>query len=112
MLRGGSYQIPSRKQLSTNLLDKIYAECRDILATNLNGKEVTLIQDGWSNVHNQPIIASCLHDGTKSYFVRSVHTGSEKKTADYCAKIAEEEINFVENTHGLKVNKSLFFKFN
>ena len=109
MLRGGSYQIPSRKQLSTTLLDKVYTECKEILATNLKGKEVTLIQDGWSNVHNQPIIASCLHDGTKSYFVRSVDTGSEKKTADYCTKIAEEEIKFVEEEYNCKVSESFSF---
>ena len=109
MLRGGSYQIPSRKQLSTTLLDKVYTECKEILATNLKGKEVTLIQDGWSNVHNQPIIASCLHDGTKSYFVRSVDTGSEKKTADYCTKSAEEEIKFVEEEYNCKVSESFSF---
>lgn len=103
MLRS-SYTGPSREQLRTKLLDSVYDECKETLASNLKDQKVTLIQDGWSNIHNQSIIGTCLHNGTNSFFIRSVETGSEKKTAEYCVKIAEEEINYCETTFGCQVS--------
>ena len=99
MLKGGSYKPPNRRDLGGYLLDEVNEECEKSLATELEGKNVTIIQDGWSDVHNQPIIATCLHTGTKAFFIRSVDTGSEKKTAEYCSAIAEKEIDFCEATH-------------
>lgn len=103
MLKGGSYKPPNRRDLGGYLLDEVNEECEKLLATELEGKNVTLIQDGWSNVHNQPIIATCLHTGTKAFFIRSVDTGSEKKTAEYCSAIAEKEIDFCEAAYKCKV---------
>ena len=103
ILRGGSYKSPNRRDLGGYLLDEVNEECEKALTTELEGKNVTLIQDGWSNVHNQPIIATCLHTGTKAFFIRSVDTGSEKKTAEYCSTIAEKEVDFCEETYKCKV---------
>lgn len=105
MLRGGSYKTTTRHQLGTDLLDSVYKECKQTLAAELEGQNVTLIQDGWSNIHNQPIVGSCLHNGSRSYFVRSVDSGSEKKTAEYCANVAEAEIDFCESTYGCNVSR-------
>ena len=102
MLRSGSYKNPSRHQLSTHLLDLVYDECKENLSNQLAGQYVTLIQDGWYNIHNEPIIGCCLHNGTKSYFIRSLETGSQKQTAKYCANIAEQEINFCETSYGCR----------
>jgi len=60
----------------------------DGVAEELDSKEVTLVQDGWSDIHNQPVIASCVHTGNKSYFVIAEDTTSNKKTASYCASLA------------------------
>jgi len=106
MLRGGSYINPTRRQLGSDLLDSVYEECKKTLEVQLDSQIVTLIQDGWSNIHNQPIIATCLHNGTKSFFIRSVDTGSEKKTAEYCADIAEKEIDYCESTYKCQVTSN------
>ena len=103
MLRGGTYKPPSRHEMSGHLLNEINEECEAKMASELEGHHVTLIQDGWSNIHNQPIIGSCLHNGKDAYFIRSIDTGSEKKTAEYCSKIAEDEIDYCEKTYKCKV---------
>ena len=108
MLRGGSYKPPSRHDLGGHLLDSVHKEVDSHLVTVLDGQTVTLIQDGWSNVHNHPIIGNCLHNGTTSNFIRSFDTGSEKKTAEYCCDIAEKEIDFCESTYKCKVGESPF----
>lgn len=108
MLRHGSYKNPSREQLRTTLLDSVYDECKATLSSSLKGQQVTLIQDGWSNIHNQPVIGTCLHNGTKPFFIRSVDSGAEKKTAEYCANIAEQEIHHCETNFGCRVsNKTI-----
>ncbi|RXG57911.1 hypothetical protein Avbf_15995 [Armadillidium vulgare] len=69
----------------------------------LRGKQVTMIQDGWSNVHNHPIIATCLHlptsgdGGKKSIFAGSIDTGAEKKTANYISDLAIKQIGQFED---------------
>ena len=104
MLRGGTYKPPSRHEMGGQLLNDINEESEANMASELEGHHVTLIQDGWSNIHNQPIIGSCLHNGKDAYFIRSIDTGSEKKTAEYCSKIAEDEIDYCEKTYKCKVS--------
>lgn len=55
-----------------------------------------MIQDGWSNVHNNPVIATCLHNGSKAFFVHTDNPGSNKKTSEYCTNLAEREIDYCE----------------
>lgn len=109
MLRGGSYKPPNRRDIAGYLLDEVNKECESTMASELEGQNVTLIQDGWSNVHNQPIIGTCLHNGTSAFFIRSVDTGSEKKTAEYCCSLAEKEIDYCEETYGCKASYSIIF---
>ncbi|KAJ8039259.1 hypothetical protein HOLleu_16915 [Holothuria leucospilota] len=67
-LRPG-YQPPTRKAIGGTLLDSVSEKLQDDMRKNLDGKEATLVEDGWSNIHNDPVTATCLHvDGT-SYFV-------------------------------------------
>ncbi|CAL4152309.1 unnamed protein product, partial [Meganyctiphanes norvegica] len=104
MLRGCSYKPPTRHDIVGNLVDVIHEECEETLASELEGQRVTLIQDGCSNIHKQHILGSFLHNGgTVAYFIRSVDTGSEKKTAEYCCNIAENEIDYCEKTYKCKV---------
>ncbi|RXG60087.1 hypothetical protein Avbf_16619 [Armadillidium vulgare] len=75
----------------------------------LRGKQVTMIQDGWSNVHNHPIIATCLHlptsgdVGKKSIFAGSIDIGAEKKTANYISDLAIKQIGQFEDKYKCKV---------
>ena len=56
-LRPG-YFPPNRKELGDNLLDEVYTEAQSSMKAAIDGKTGTLIQDGWSNVHNEPIVAT------------------------------------------------------
>ena len=62
LLRPG-YTAPNRKKLANNLLDAVFEEVNQKTSTELKDKEVRLIQDGWSDIHNTPVIASCVHSG-------------------------------------------------
>jgi len=50
------YDPPNRKQFG-DLLNKIQDEAQ----TELKGKTVTLMQDGWSDIHNTPVIANVVY---------------------------------------------------
>lgn len=66
-LRPG-YSAPSRQDLSTTLLDNISSDVKEEAKRELQGKSVTLIQDGWSSIHNDPVIANCVSDGKNVFF--------------------------------------------
>jgi hypothetical protein len=65
------------------------------------------MQEGWSNIHREPILASCLFNGTKSYLFGQNECGSAKKTSDYCAELASNEIKTIEEQTGKKVSLSI-----
>lgn len=94
-LRPG-YQPPTRKCLSNELLDKMENKISTDVAKRLKDKSVTLIQDGWSNIHNQPVLANCLSDGENVYFLSAIDTGTSEKTAQYCKQIASDAIKEAE----------------
>ncbi|KAI6656252.1 hypothetical protein LOD99_11315 [Oopsacas minuta] len=102
MLRPG-YTPLTRKSLAGRLLDKTFNEVTTMTASALEGKDVTLVQDGWSALHNSPVIAHCVHSEERSYFLNSVGTGSNKKTAAYCTSLAIEASKEAINKFGCKV---------
>ncbi|KAI6651282.1 hypothetical protein LOD99_5430 [Oopsacas minuta] len=60
ILRPG-YTPPTRKSLAGGLLDKTFNEVTTMTASALEGKDVTLVQDGWSDIHNsQPFLLNIL----------------------------------------------------
>jgi len=102
ILRPG-YEPPNRKQLSGNLLDKIHNEIMDQTQSELKGKTVTLMQDGWSDVHNTPIIANVLSTSESSYFLSTIDSGCNVKSADYCLKVAKKAIEEAATKFNCKV---------
>jgi len=76
--------------------------CRD-MAPHLKDEPVTLIQDGWSDIHNSPVIAHCIHTGSKAYFLCSDETGANKKTSDYCAELAKKAMSVAAANYGCHV---------
>ena len=50
----------------------------------LQGKDVTLVGDGRSNVHNDPVTATCVHVNGKSLLVKATDNRSANKTAKHC----------------------------
>lgn len=101
-LRPG-YTPPNRKTLGGALLDKVHDSLNTAASKSLQGKDVTLIQDGWSDVHNSPVIAHCVHTGSKAFFLSSVETGTNKKTAEYCAELAKDAMNEALEKFGCRV---------
>src|SRR5215813_14277847 len=88
-LRPG-YKVPSRKCLAEGLLDKVTQGLEETVLKNVSGKSVTLMQDGWSNIHNEPVIANSIHCNGKSVFISAIDCGSNKKTSEYCTNLARE----------------------
>ena len=68
LMWGNSHTPSIRHVISIRLLVEVYEECEDQLISELKGQNVTIIQDGWSNVHNHIVIATCLHNGDKAFF--------------------------------------------
>lgn len=90
---GYDYCLPTRKQLAVNLLDDMKKDATKERKEVLKDKSVTLIQDGWSNIPNQPVIANCLSDGKNvQYFFFAVDMGFiicclEKKQLNFVNKL-------------------------
>ena len=57
---------------------------------------MTLIQDGWSDIYNNSVIATTIHTGSKTYLLNAVDTCAHKKTASYCASLFEKAISEAE----------------
>jgi hypothetical protein len=101
-LRPG-YEPPSRKALADNLLDTVTSQLQTTMKTEVEGKDVTLVEDGWSNVHNDPVTATCVHVNGKSFFMKAADNGSEKKTAQYCKDQCSATMQEIEQKYGCKV---------
>ena len=56
----------NRKQLSGQLLDKVHDQINELSVEQTRDKDVTLIQDGWSDIHNNPVIATAIHTGSRT----------------------------------------------
>ncbi|GBN78162.1 hypothetical protein AVEN_8209-1 [Araneus ventricosus] len=73
------------------------------MTSAFENKECTLMEDGWSNIHNEPVIASYLHADGKSYFLKAQECGSNKKTAEFCTMFTEKSIKLVEEKYKAKL---------
>ena len=69
----------------------------------LLGKDCTLIEDGWSNIHNDPVSAMCLHVENEAFFLEAVDTTSNKKTAEYCKSLVQKAITSAQEIDGCHV---------
>ena len=78
----GSMKVLSRKMLSGTLLDGTYKDVISKMKTVLKGNFCVLSQDGWSNIHNHPIVATTIHYNGETYPLDFIDTGSETKTAE------------------------------
>lgn len=93
-------KVLSRKQLAGPLLDEAHATVIEEMKSLLKNKMCVVSQDGWSNVHNEPIVATTIHCDETSYPLDSTYTGSEKKTAEYCFELVKKSIITAEEEYG------------
>ena len=104
MMRPGvGDQLLNKKKLAGPSLDKEYDKIDGEMRINLQGKDVVLSQDGWSNVRREPIIASCIHVPGHSFLHDAIDVGDVTKSAEYCADLAKKSIENAEEKYGCRV---------
>lgn len=95
-LRPG-YNPPSRREIGGTLLDTIYMEEKRKCSEMLQNKIVCAGIDGWSNVHNEPIVCVTVTTATgDTYLVDTVDTSGNSHTSEYLAEIACNSIKKCE----------------
>lgn len=91
------YKPPNRKAMSGRLLDTIHEEVLGEIKDEVSFKDtLVLTQDGWSSVHNDPIIAHCFNDGKKNFLLNIIDTGSAKKTGPFCFQLLDDAIQEIK----------------
>ena len=86
------YKPPNRKPLAGQLLDTACAELEGEAKKATNGSKATFCLDGWSNVANDPIIASSIQVSNKVHIVDIIDTNDEKHTSVNLARIAQDNM--------------------
>ncbi|KAG8135065.1 hypothetical protein E2320_008134 [Naja naja] len=95
-LRPG-YSPPSRADVAGKLLDKVYDREMEQCATALEGRIVNLSIDGWSNVHNDPIVCACITtEEGKVFLAQTIDTSGNAHTAEYLQEVAVKAITTCE----------------
>ena len=97
------YQPTTRKALSEILLDQVHDKLQAKMKSKLEGKVVTLQQDGWSNIQNDPVIATSVRCEDEGYFVDAIDTGTTPKTAENCKEMLLESKRLAEARYGSRV---------
>lgn len=85
LLRPG-YKPPTRKVIAGPLLDTVHEDLCKEMRKEIDGKTATLVEDGWSNQHNEPIVATSLQIQDKCYYLDSHSTESMTKSSENCKK--------------------------
>jgi len=102
------YKPPNRKQLAGPLLDNAEVSVSKELVDQLKECTITLVQDGWSSIKNDPIIASSIHTGTvigpQTFLLNTVDCSSESKTAEYCFSLISSDIVGIKETYNKNVS--------
>ena len=87
------YVPPSRHALSTTLLDEVHGEAYAMCKEKVKGKAVSMEIDGWSNVHNEPVVCSSFttYEGD-TFLTSTIDTQDERYNGDNLEIIAETAI--------------------
>ena len=103
LLRPG-YSPPSRKIIASTLLNEVHQEAYAMCKEKLHGKTVSMELDGWSNVHNEPVVCCSVttSDGD-TYLTSTIDTQENRHTADNLEEIAEAAIKKAEGEFGCRV---------
>lgn len=102
MLRPG-YIPPNRDKIGGPLLDRLYQKQKITVAAALEGKTVSLDLDGWSNVHNEPIVCASVNSDGLSYLVETIETTGSPHTAEYLQDVAVDTIKKCKREFGCDV---------
>ena len=95
-LRPG-YIPPTRKDIADKYLDLVYEKEYKKCADDLNNETVCLSIDGWSNIHNEPIICVTLTTSTGHIFlVDTIDTSGKSHTAEYLLQLVKNSMKKAE----------------
>lgn len=104
LLRPG-YVPPSRYDVSNRLLAEVYNEEKSKCFKSLSGGSVCLSLDGWSNVHNEPIIcATVTTENGKSFLIDTIDTSGKPHTSVYLTDLAINLIKSLKIDHDCVVS--------
>jgi hypothetical protein len=98
-----SYTLPSRWIVGERLLNRVYSKVKAQVADELNGKNVSVIQDGVTTKNKQPLIAHAVSTGNKTFFIEAQSAEENSKTAEYCASRMKSTIEIIERDYNCKV---------
>ena len=110
MLRPG-VRLPSRKQVSSTLLPKVYDCELEIVKKFCMGKMASLSMDGWSNITNDPVVGVALSVGEKTFLVETIDTSGVPHTAEALQDYCEKAIEGVEAKFNVEVCSCNFVLF-
>ena len=85
------------------MLDTVNDNLEENMKSAISGKTATYIEDGWSNIHNEPVIASCLQVEGKNYFLASYEAKAMTKSAENLVAKSKEMIKIAEEKYNCKV---------
>nr|XP_048705880.1 uncharacterized protein LOC125636583 [Caretta caretta] len=87
-LRSG-YSPPNGADVAGKLLDKAYGREIEQCAKGLEGEIVNLSLDGWSNVHNDPVVCACVTTEEGNVFLpETIDTSGNAHIAEYFQEVA------------------------
>eukprot|EP00477_Mikrocytos_mackini_P003101 GAHX01003778.1.p1 GENE.GAHX01003778.1~~GAHX01003778.1.p1 ORF type:complete len:246 (-),score=23.70 GAHX01003778.1:1169-1906(-) len=98
-----NYTLPTRKYLSTVLVDKIYSKINELFRNKISGHKVTLFQDGWTNVRNESIIVNSILFNNKSYVIDLFAPGSARKNSEYLPELARDSMKKLDEEYSADV---------
>ncbi|KAB0803242.1 hypothetical protein PPYR_00212 [Photinus pyralis] len=103
ILRSG-FKPPSARNFGGEILEDVHATLQEKCKQDLQGQVVSMVLDGWSNIHNEPIVCcSVVTQNGESVLVETVDTSGNAHTADYLKEVATESIKKAEERFGVKV---------
>ena len=66
------YKVPTRKQVGESILNEVYDEEIAESRILLKGQIVSMDLDGWSNVHNEPVVCvSVTNENSGSFLAKT-----------------------------------------
>ncbi|KAI6647090.1 hypothetical protein LOD99_8927 [Oopsacas minuta] len=99
MLRPGYYP-PNRHNVGNELLDELFNHSA---RHNLKEKNVSMMLDGWSNIHNEPVVCVLETSDGDSYLTETVDTSGHAYTAEYLQEVATSAIISTEQRYSCNV---------
>lgn len=92
VLRPG-FKPPSAKQIGSSILDEVYSNIIEECKKKLKGEVLSMSLDGWSNIHNEPIVCcSVVNENGESFLVKTIDTSGNAHTSEYLKEVAVEAI--------------------